>query len=129
MRLSLVAIILIALVSPVFSLTPDELLADPALEARARAISSELRCLVCQNQTIDDSDAPLARDLRAMVRERILAGRSDDDIIAAVTDRYGDFVLFRPRFAPQNYLLWLSPFLLLAIGLFTLWRILRQTRS
>ncbi len=129
MRISFIALVLCAMVTPALSLTPDELIADPALEARARAISAELRCLVCQNQTIDDSDAPLARDLRAMVRENILAGQSDEEIIAAVTARYGDFVLFRPRFAPQNYLLWLSPFLLLAIGLFTLWRILRKTRS
>jgi cytochrome c-type biogenesis protein CcmH len=129
MRAGIVSLILYALILPVNALTPDELIPDPALEGRARAISAELRCLVCQNQTIDDSDAPLARDLRALVRQYILAGQSDAEIIAAVTERYGDFVLFRPRLSPQNYFLWFGPFLLFAIGLFTLWRILRKTRS
>ncbi len=129
MRAGIVSLILYALILPAAALTPDELIPDPALEGRARAISAELRCLVCQNQTIDDSDAPLARDLRALVRQYILAGQSDAEIIAAVTERYGDFVLFRPRLSPQNYFLWFGPFLLFAIGLFTLWRILRKTRS
>ena len=93
---------------------PDERLADPALEARARAISTELRCLVCQNQSIDDSNAPLARDLRLLVRERLTAGKSDAEVITFIADRYGEFVLLRPRFGIHTALLWLSPFLLLA---------------
>lgn len=97
---------------------PDEVLEDPALEARARALSVGLRCLVCQNQSIDDSDAPLAKDLRVLVRERLMAGDSDDEIIAFVVDRYGEFVLLKPRFTPYTWVLWLAAplLLLLAIG-------------
>lgn len=129
MKNLLVFFILLLTPLSAYSLVPDEILSDPALEARARAISAELRCLVCQNQTIDDSDAPLARDLRVLVRERLLAGQSDREIIAAMIERYGDFVVFRPQFSPQNYMLWLGPFLILFIGLFAFWRILRKTRS
>lgn len=129
MKKLLVFFILLLTPLSAYSLVPDEILSDPALEARARAISAELRCLVCQNQTIDDSDAPLARDLRVLVRERLLAGQSDREIIAAMIERYGDFVVFRPQFSPQNYMLWLGPFLILFIGLFAFWRILRKTRS
>ncbi len=97
---------------------PDEVLEDPALEVRARALSAGLRCLVCQNQSIDDSDAPLAKDLRVLVRERLKAGDSDEEIIAFVVSRYGEFVLLKPRFTPHTWLLWLAtPILLLfAIG-------------
>ena len=95
---------------------PDEILADPALEARARAISRELRCLVCQNQSIDDSDAALARDLRLLVRERLAAGDGDADVRAFVADRYGDFVLLRPPFRGATYALWLGPAAILAAG-------------
>ena len=95
---------------------PDEVLADPALEARARAISRELRCLVCQNQSIDDSDAALARDLRVLVRERLAAGDDDARIRAFVADRYGDFVLLRPPFRAATYALWLGPAAILAAG-------------
>jgi cytochrome c-type biogenesis protein CcmH len=105
---------------------PDELLANPTLEARARAISAELRCLVCQNQSIDDSNAPLARDLRLLVRERLTAGNSDAEIMRFLIDRYGEFVLLRPRFSTRNAFLWLSPFALLAGVMFILWR---QQRS
>jgi cytochrome c-type biogenesis protein CcmH len=91
------------------SVQPDEILSDPNLEARARALSRELRCMVCQNQSIDDSDAPLARDLRLLVRERIVAGDSDDKVIAFLTARYGEFVLLKPRFAWNTALLWLAP--------------------
>lgn len=129
MKKLLVFFILLLTPLSAYSLVPDEILSDPALEARARAISAELRCLVCQNQTIDDSDAPLARDLRVLVRERLLAGQSDREIIAAMIERYGDFVVFRPQFSPQNYMLWLGPFLILFIGLFAFWRILRKTCS
>jgi cytochrome c-type biogenesis protein CcmH len=89
------------------------MLKDPALEARARALSQELRCVVCQNQSIDDSSAPLAHDLRVLVRERLKAGDSDAQVLAFVAARYGEFVLLRPRFKPGTILLWLAPLLLL----------------
>lgn len=87
---------------------PDEVLDDPALEARARALSAGLRCLVCQNQSIDDSDAPLAKDLRVLVRERLKAGDSDEEIIDYVVARYGEFVLLKPRLSPHTWLLWFA---------------------
>ena len=96
---------------------PDEMLVDPQLEARARALSSELRCLVCQNQSIDESDAPLAKDLRLLIRERLKAGASDSQVRDFMVARYGDFVLLRPRFAPETLLLWVTPFALLLAGL------------
>ncbi|WP_210485642.1 cytochrome c-type biogenesis protein [Microvirga antarctica] len=95
---------------------PDEVLKDPALEQRARAISSGLRCLVCQNQSIDDSDADLARDLRLLVRERLTAGDSDAKVRDFVVDRYGEFVLLRPTFRLRTLLLWLTPVLVLGLG-------------
>jgi len=95
---------------------PDEVLADKALEARARALSTELRCLVCQNQSIDDSNAPLARDLRMIVREKLVAGESEDAILAFLVARYGEFVLLKPRFTMATALLWLGPFLVLLAG-------------
>ena len=101
---------------PAAAVEPDEILADPALEARARAISRELRCLVCQNQSIDDSAAPLARDLRLLVRERLAAGSDDGDVIAYVVARYGDFVRLRPPFKASTVLLWAGPWILLACG-------------
>ena len=96
---------------------PAEVLDDPALEARARALSAGLRCLVCQNQSIDDSDAPLAKDLRVLVRERLKAGDSDDEIIAFVVSRYGEFVLLKPRFTRHTWLLWLATPLLLILAI------------
>lgn len=95
---------------------PGEVLSDPALEARARALSKELRCMVCQNQSIDDSEAPLARDLRMLVRERLQAGESDRHVIDFLVARYGEFVLLRPRFSWHTALLWLGPAAMLAIG-------------
>ncbi|ETW11212.1 cytochrome C biogenesis protein [Roseivivax marinus] len=92
-----------------FAVEPDEMLADPALEARAREISRDLRCVVCQNQNIDTSNAGVARDLRLLVRERLTAGDSDTEVIDFVTARYGDYVLLRPPFAPRTYALWLAP--------------------
>jgi cytochrome c-type biogenesis protein CcmH len=89
------------------------MLRDPTLEARARHLSQELRCLVCQNQSIDDSNAPLARDLRLLLRERLTAGDTDNEVLAFLTARYGDFVLLRPPFAARTVVLWLGPFLLL----------------
>src|SRR6266516_892428 len=99
---------------------PDEVLADPKLEARARALSRELRCMVCQNQSIDDSDAPLARDLRILVRERLKAGDGDAQVLDFLTARYGEFVLLKPRFSWHTALLWLAPGGVLVIGAFAL---------
>lgn len=109
-------IALMAIVTPLAAIAvqPDEILADPALEERAREIGEGLRCVVCQNQSIDDSDAPLARDLRLLVRERLTAGDSDDQVIEHVTARYGDYVLLKPRMSGFNVLLWLSPFVFMA---------------
>ena len=102
-------------VGTAMAVQPDEVLDDPALEARARDLSAGLRCLVCQNQSIDDSDAPLAKDLRVLVRERLKAGDSDKEIIEFVVARYGEFVLLKPRFTPHTWILWLAtPLVLLA---------------
>ncbi len=111
-------IVLIALWSvPALALIAGEELDDPVLEERAREISKELRCLVCQNQSIDDSNAGLARDLRALVRERLLAGDSDSQVTDYVVARYGDFVLLRPPFKASTYALWLGPGVILLLGL------------
>ena len=99
---------------------------DPALEARYRALISELRCLVCQNQTLADSNAPLAVDLRDEVREQLAAGASDGEVVAYLTARYGDFVLYRPRFTATTAALWLAPLLLLLLALTVAWRALRR---
>jgi cytochrome c-type biogenesis protein CcmH len=106
----------LAALAPAYAVKPDEVLADPTLEARARAISAELRCMVCQNQSIDDSDAPLARDLRILVRERLKAGESDDSIHAFLTARYGDFILLKPPLKLGTALLWLGPPLVMLLG-------------
>jgi cytochrome c-type biogenesis protein CcmH len=107
--------IALAMNAPSFAVQPDEILKDPALEARARHLSSELRCLVCQNQSIDDSEAPLARDLRLLVRERLTQGDSDTQVLDFLVSRYGQFVLLRPRLELQTILLWgLPPAALLA---------------
>jgi cytochrome c-type biogenesis protein CcmH len=107
--------IALAMNAPSFAVQPDEILKDPALEARARHLSSELRCLVCQNQSIDDSEAPLARDLRLLVRERLTQGDSDTQVLDFLVSRYGQFVLLRPRLEFQTILLWgLPPAALLA---------------
>jgi len=103
------------------AVTPDEMLKDPVLEARARDLSRELRCMVCQNQSIDDSEAPLARDLRLLVRERIAAGDGDAQVIDFLVARYGEFVLLKPRFEQQTLLLWLLPPLVLGGGGLALW--------
>ena len=95
---------------------PDEVLADPGLEARARALSEGLRCMVCQNQSIDESDADLARDLRVLVRQRIVAGDTDQQVMDYIVSRYGEFVLLKPRFEPRTALLWGTPIILLLAG-------------
>ncbi len=100
----------------VLAVEPDERLDDPVLEARARDISKELRCLVCQNQSIDDSNASLARDLRVLVRERLSVGESDEQVIAYVTARYGDYVLLEPPLKPVTYILWFGPAAILIAG-------------
>jgi cytochrome c-type biogenesis protein CcmH len=100
---------LAAIPHPGHAVEPDEVLADPVLEARARDISAELRCVVCQNQSIDDSDADIARDLRLLVRERLVAGDSDEQVMNYIVARYGDFVLLRPPFQPNTLVLWLGP--------------------
>ena len=108
---ALVAMILLA--SAAAAVEPDEILPDAALEARARQISAGLRCLVCQNQSIDDSNAPLARDLRLLVRERLKAGDSDAQVTRFIEDRYGEFVLLRPPFEVRTLILWIAPLLVL----------------
>jgi cytochrome c-type biogenesis protein CcmH len=112
----LAAFLLVAWISSAAAVEPGEQLADPALEARARAISAGLRCMVCQNQSLDDSDAPLARDLRFLVRERLSAGDGDDAVRRYLVARYGDFILLQPPFGAATILLWLTPLLVLAAG-------------
>lgn len=111
-----------------FAVQPDEVLQDPALERRARGISSELRCLVCQNQSIDESDAPLAKDLRVLVRERLKAGDGDADVRNFIVRRYGEFVLLKPSFGVHTALLWLGPALVLCAGIVSLIATLRRRR-
>jgi cytochrome c-type biogenesis protein CcmH len=111
-----------------FAVQPDEVMSDPTLEARARALSKELRCMVCQNQSIDDSDAPLARDLRLLVRERLKEGDSDRQIIDFLVARYGEFVLLRPRLALHTAVLWLGPPVLLCGGALALVLIARRRK-
>lgn len=117
-----------SMASSAYAVEPDEILSDPALEARARNLSAELRCLVCQNQSIDDSNAPLARDLRLLVRERLKAGDNDDQIIEFVVARYGEFVLLRPRLSASTLVLWLSPILLLALGVWLARGVMMRTK-
>ncbi len=116
MKAALVLLLTLLLAMPAFAVDPDEVLADPALEARARAISADLRCLVCQNQSIDDSDADLARDLRLIVRERLVEGDTDAAVVRYIVDRYGEFVLLRPVVAPHTILLWAAAPVVLLIG-------------
>lgn len=116
MRGLLAILSLFILLGTALGADPDETLEDPEQEARAREISKTLRCVVCQNQSIDDSDAPLARDLRLLVRERIVQGETNEEVLEYVVDRYGEFVLLKPRFEGEGIILWLSPFLILLIG-------------
>ncbi len=120
----LVSLAVLSPVSPAFAVQPGEELADKGQERRAREISAGLRCLVCQNQSIDDSDAPLAKDLRRIVRERISAGDSDAAVLDFVVARYGEFVLMKPPFGMHTALLWIGPFLVLLMGAggLLLWR-------
>jgi cytochrome c-type biogenesis protein CcmH len=116
MRAVLAALLIIWLALPAIAVNPDEMLADPALETRARAISSGLRCLVCQNESIDDSDADLARQIRIIVRQRLVAGDSDDQVRQYLVDRYGEFVLLRPVFALHTLILWATAPAIIVIG-------------
>ncbi len=113
---------------PVFAVQPDEVLPDPALESRARELSKVLRCPVCQGENIDESNAPVSRDLRLFLRERLVAGDSDGQVIEAVTDRFGEFVLFEPKATGGNLILWLAGPLMLLIAGFIGWRFMRGLR-
>ncbi|MFD1694823.1 cytochrome c-type biogenesis protein [Roseibium aestuarii] len=117
------------LTTSAWAVSPDEVLDDPALEARARHLSAGLRCLVCQNQSIDDSDAELAKDLRVLVRERLKAGDTDGEVIDFLVARYGEFVLLKPRFAWHNAILWGVPPLALGVGIVALMVALRRRRN
>jgi len=123
------ALAVLMAVTPAHAVQPDEIMTDPAKEARARDLSRELRCMVCQNQSIDDSDAPLARDLRLLVRERIAAGDSNSQVIDFLVARYGEFVLLKPRLNLNTLLLWLLPPLALAGGGVALWAFSRRRRT
>jgi cytochrome c-type biogenesis protein CcmH len=116
LRLGLIAVLLALAIAPAGAVRPDEVLSDPQLEARARKLSSELRCMVCQNQSIDDSEAPLARDLRVLLRERLKAGDSDEAVASFLVARYGDFILLKPPLRWDTLLLWLTPVVALTIG-------------
>jgi cytochrome c-type biogenesis protein CcmH len=132
MRWVLILLVMLALLAPAaraLAVQPDEMLPDPALETRARALSKELRCMVCQNQSIDDSDAPLARDLRILVREHLRAGETDRQVLDFLIARYGEFVLLRPRFSPHTVLLWLTPLGVLVIGALGIAMSARRQRS
>ncbi|ODT47369.1 cytochrome c-type biogenesis protein [Devosia sp. 63-57] len=126
---ALVLCLMLALPSAALAVSPDEVLADPVLESRARDISSGLRCLVCQNQSIDDSDADLARDLRLLVRERLVAGDSNDEVEQYLVDRYGEFVLLNPRVNSHTLLLWIATPGLLLAGLIAIFVASRRRKT
>lgn len=129
MRVLLLSLMLSVVALPTFAVLPSEILKDSALEERAREISKGLRCLVCQNQSIDDSDATLARDLRVLVRERLVAGDSNDQVTDYVVSRYGDFVLLKPPFKTSTLVLWIGPFVFLLIGLMALMLLFRKRKQ
>ena len=115
----LIALTLLTVQHQALAVQPDEIMPDPVLEGRARALSKELRCMVCQNQSIDDSNAPLARDLRILLRDQLKAGKSDDEVRDFLVSRYGEFVLLAPRLSAHTVLLWTAPALALALGAIT----------
>ena len=129
MSRAIMAAAMLLIAAAAHAVEPSEMLKDPALEARARAISQELRCLVCQNQSIDDSNADLAHDLRVIVRERLVAGDSDQQVKDYLVARYGDFVLLDPPFRARTLILWLGPAALLAFGAIVIAIVLRKRRS
>jgi cytochrome c-type biogenesis protein CcmH len=118
----------LAAAQPALAVQPDEVLSDANLEARARALSRELRCMVCQNQSIDDSDAPLAKDLRVLVRERLTKGDSDEQVMDFLVSRYGEFVLLRPTFEWHTAILWLTPLIVLLAGAIAMLAAIRRRR-
>jgi cytochrome c-type biogenesis protein CcmH len=118
----------LAAAHPALAVQPDEVLSDANLEARARVLSRELRCMVCQNQSIDDSDAPLAKDLRILVRERLTKGDSDEQVMDFLVSRYGEFVLLRPTFEWHTAILWLTPLIVLLVGGVALLAAIRRRR-
>jgi cytochrome c-type biogenesis protein CcmH len=126
LRMLLAAVAVFALGSPVLAIDSEKAFDDPAMQARYEHINRELRCLVCQNQTIADSNAPLAQDLRREVREMMSAGKNDDEIRDFMLERYGDFVLYKPRMTGVNFLLWAAPVLLLLLGTFIGVRYIRK---
>ena len=126
MKSLLLALALAGMAFAALAVEPGERLADPALEARARTISADLRCLVCQNQSIDDSNAELAADLRRLVRERLKAGDTDAGVKSFLVARYGDFILLTPPFKPATYALWFGPFVVAALAVFGVWRFYRR---
>jgi cytochrome c-type biogenesis protein CcmH len=127
-RLAIVLVIFGSALGSALAVAPDEILDDPALEARARALSANLRCMVCQNQSIDDSDAPLAKDLRVLVRERLVAGDTDTQVIDYLVSRYGEFVLLKPRFAVHTLILWAAAPLALLAGVIAIFVMVRRKR-
>ncbi len=118
----LILVLVFSMIPQAFAVNPDEVLDNPVLEQRARELSVGIRCLVCQNQSIDDSDAQLARDLRILVREKLVEGLTDEQILDYLVDRYGEFVLLKPRLTLQTILLWILPFLALIIGAFVAYK-------
>ncbi|MEP1443649.1 MAG: cytochrome c-type biogenesis protein [Hyphomicrobiales bacterium] len=127
MRFFIFLLMVFMLALPAKAVNPDEVLTDPVLEQRAREISTKLRCLVCQNQSIDDSDAQLAKDLRVLVRERLTAGDDDTAVVDFVVDRYGEYVLLKPRLGGHTLLLWSSPFVAFGFGLLALFFLRRRS--
>lgn len=129
-RLAALLLLLLVSLTPALAVQPDEMMADPQLEARARSLSEELRCLICQSQSIDDSDAPIARDLRLLIRDRLKAGDSDSQVKEFLVDRYGEYVLLKPAFAWHNALLWgIGPLALIVGGALMVAVLRRSARS
>ena len=125
---SITFVLLFSFLYSAYAVTPDEVLDNPILEERARELSAKLRCLVCQNQSIDDSDAPLAKDLRVLVRQKLVEGNSDVEVLEFVVSKYGEFVLLQPKFAIHTLMLWILPPIILLIGLLTIIFVFRRHR-
>ena len=131
MKRACLLLLMFCVITPAFAQVrrPEPVKDDPAIEQRLNKLSQELRCLVCQNETLADSRADLAEDLRDEIREQMKAGKSDKEIIAFLTERYGQFILYRPQVTPTTYLLWFGPFVLLLLGLFVLFAYIKQRRE
>lgn len=128
MRLLLALALMLGSLSFAQAIEPHEILDDPVLETRARALSKELRCPVCQNQSLDDSDADIAKDLRRLVRERLVAGDTDEEVKAFLVERYGDYVLLDPPVKQETWILWFGPIAIVGVGGIAVWRVLRRGR-